>query len=110
MQVPVDTWPKSADRMLEVAGLLIAASHVVFLVLLVLWFGVNRPGTWKLFKARLGAAMRGRPMPERLPGGVQYETRIYRPTGPDLPKRGTPERKALMELSDARRRARGPQG
>lgn len=96
--------------MLEVAGLLIAASHIVFLVLLVLWFGVHRPGTWALFKARLHAAVRGLPMPNRLPGAPQYETRIYRPTGPDLPKRGTLERKALMELSDARRRARGQQG
>ena len=92
--------------MLEVAGLLIAGSHVVFLVLLVMWFGVRRPGSWALFVARLKAAARGQKLPEAMPGPV-YETRIYRPTGPGLPPRGTPERKALMALSDERQRTRG---
>jgi hypothetical protein len=53
----VDTWPKSADHLVEVAGLLMAVSHVIFLVLFVLWFGLNRPTSFKVFRMRMRAAL-----------------------------------------------------
>ncbi len=102
MQVPIDSWPKAADRMLEIAGLLLAASHVVFLVLIVLWFALRKPGSLRLFGARLRAASRGRPMPLEVPGPL-YETRVYAATGPDLPPRGSVERKAMISRMAARK-------
>ncbi len=53
----VDTWPKSADHLVEVAGLLMAVSHIVFLVLFVLWFGLNRPTSLKVFRLRMRTAI-----------------------------------------------------
>ncbi len=90
--------------MLEVVGLLLAASHVAFLVLIVLWFGLRKPGSLALFRARLRAALRGQPLPEQTPGPL-YETRVYRATGPELPRRGTLARKAIMQAADARKKA-----
>lgn len=53
--------------MLEVAGLLLATSHVVFLVLIVLWFAMKKPTSVKLFRLRLHAARHGLPLPQRVP-------------------------------------------
>ena len=106
MQVPVDSWPKSADRVLELAGLLLAASHVIFLILFVLWYGLRKPGSLALFRARLWAAVRGRPLPEA-PAGPRYDTQIFINTLPELPKRGTLARRAIVEAAEARKRAQG---
>jgi hypothetical protein len=46
---------------MEIVGLCLAASHVVFLLLLVSWFGLNKPQSWSQCKSRLRAAMHGRP-------------------------------------------------
>ncbi len=63
----IDTWPKANDHAIELAGLVIASSHVVFLVLMVLWFVLKKPTSVKLFRLRLRAALRGQPLPKRLP-------------------------------------------
>ncbi|RRA48798.1 hypothetical protein D1Y84_11395 [Acidipila sp. EB88] len=63
----VDTWPKSADHLVEVAGLLMASAHIVFLILIVLWFTVRKPTSFRLFRLRVAALLHGRPLPERLP-------------------------------------------
>ena len=102
MQVPIDTWPKSADRMLEVVGSVILVTHIIALFLLVLWFGLGKPSTLAEFRTRLKAAMRGQPLPERV-RGPKYETRIYMPTGPGLPPRGSMERKAMISRAEARK-------
>ena len=103
MQVAVDTWPKSADRMLEIAGLVLCASHVVFLALFVMWYGLRKPTTLKLFKARMKAALRGQPMPEEVPG-PKYRTEIYRTAaGWELPPRGSMARKAMQSRQAARK-------
>ena len=69
----VDTWPKSADHLVEVAGLLIVITHLIFLALFVLWFALHRPTSAALFRLRLGAALRGRPLPQRLPPPVRQQ-------------------------------------
>ncbi len=67
----VDTWPKSADHLVEVTGLLIVITHLIFLVLFVLWFALRRPTSVALFRLRLAAALQGKPMPRRLPPPVK---------------------------------------
>ena len=69
----IDTWPKSADHLVEVAGLVIMITHLIFLVLLVLWFSLNRPTSIALFRVRLAAVLRGRPMPHRLPPTIRQQ-------------------------------------
>ena len=102
MQVPIDTWPKSADRMLEVVGSVILATHIIALILLVWWFGVGKPSTVAEFWSRTKAALRGQPLPQKV-RGPKYETRIYMPTGPGLPPRGSMERKAMISRAEARK-------
>ena len=102
MQVPIDTWPKSADRMLEVVGSFILATHIIALILLVLWFGLGKPSSMSEFWERFKAGVRGQPLPQRKRGPV-YETRIYEPTGPRLPARGTMERKAMISRMEAKK-------
>jgi hypothetical protein len=63
----VDSWPESAERALRIAGLLFAASHVAFLVLLVVWFSLHKPTSMALFRFRLAAVLQGKPMPHHLP-------------------------------------------
>ena len=88
--------------MLEVVGSVILATHIIALILLVLWFGLRKPNSAAEFWSRFKAAMRGRPLPERVRAPL-YETRIYEPTGPRLPARGTMERKALINRMEARK-------
>ena len=90
--------------MLELVGLLLAASHVAFLILIVLWYGLRKPGSLSLFRARFWAALRGRPLPEGT-AGPRYDTQIFINTLPELPKRGTLARKAIMQAAESRRRA-----
>ncbi len=106
MQVPVDAWPKAADRVLELVGLVLAASHVACLILFVLWYGLRKPGSVPLFWARIKAALRGQPLPEGT-AGPRYDTQIFANTLPELPKRGTLARKAIIQAAEARKRALG---
>ncbi len=88
--------------MLEVVGSVILATHIIALILLVLWFGLGKPSTLGDFWARFKAGMQGRPLPQRKRGPM-YETRIYEPTGPRLPARGTMERKAMINRMEAKK-------
>ena len=45
---------------MEIVGLCLAASHVLFLLLLVTWFSLNKPESWSECKKRLRAAFRGK--------------------------------------------------
>ena len=65
MQGQIDTWPASADHLVEVAGLVMALSHIVALALIVLWFAMKKPTSLKLFRLRLRAAWNHKPLPER---------------------------------------------
>ncbi len=62
-----DVWIARDDTALAVAGVLFAASHIIFLVLIVLWFALKKPTSLALFRLRLGAALRGQPLPKQLP-------------------------------------------
>ena len=44
-----------------------ALSHIVFLVLIVLWFAMKKPTSIKLFRLRLRAAWNHKPLPDRVP-------------------------------------------
>ena len=88
--------------MLEVVGSVILATHIIALILLVLWFGLHKPSSLGEFWARLQAGMRGQPLPQRKRGPI-YETSIYEPTGPRLPARGTMERKAMISRMEAKK-------
>ena len=46
---------------MEIVGFCLAASHMLFLLLLVSWFGLNKPENWSDCKARLHTALRGKP-------------------------------------------------
>ncbi len=56
----VDTWPKSADRLVEIAGLLMVIAHIAFVVVFVLWFALNRPTSVRVFRKRMRAAIEKR--------------------------------------------------
>ncbi len=60
-------WIARDDTALAIAGVLFALSHIAFLVLIVLWFALRKPTSFALFRLRLMAAVKGRPLPERLP-------------------------------------------
>ena len=45
---------------LELIGLLLVTSHLVFFGLLVAWFGMGKPTSIAVFRKRLGTAVRRR--------------------------------------------------
>jgi hypothetical protein len=49
--------------LMEIVGLCLACSHLLFLVLLVTWFSLNKPESWAQFKTRLHTALRGKRKP-----------------------------------------------
>jgi hypothetical protein len=46
---------------MAIVGFCLAASHLLFLVLLVTWFSLNKPESWAQVKTRMRAALRGKP-------------------------------------------------
>ena len=54
-----DVWIARDDAALAIAGVLFALSHIVFLILIVLWFALKKPTSLALFRARMAAALRG---------------------------------------------------
>ncbi len=62
-----DVWIARDDAALAIAGVLFALSHIVFLILIVLWFALKKPTSLALFRARMAAALRGQKLPNRLP-------------------------------------------
>ena len=48
---------------METVGLLLAASHVLFVMLILAWFGLNKPNNLKLARVRMKAAVTGKPFP-----------------------------------------------
>jgi hypothetical protein len=42
---------------IEIIGVILATSHVLTVALIVLWFGLNKPKTFALFRQRFRAAM-----------------------------------------------------
>ena len=58
---------------MEVVGLCLAASHLVFLVLLVTWFSLDKPESWSQAKARMHAALHGK-QKRRVPGSSPTRT------------------------------------
>jgi hypothetical protein len=41
---------------MEIIGIILATSHVLTVALIVLWFGLNKPKTFAVFRQRLRAA------------------------------------------------------
>ena len=64
-----DIWIARDDQALAIAGVLLALSHLAFLVLIVSWFALRKPTSWGLYKYRLRAVLRREPIPDRLPPG-----------------------------------------
>ena len=62
-----DIWIARDDTALAIAGVLFAVSHIAFLILIVLWFALRKPTSFALFRLRLTAAIKGQPIPDRLP-------------------------------------------
>ncbi len=47
--------------LMEIVGFCLAASHLLFLGLLVTWFSLNKPESWAQVKTRMRAALRRKP-------------------------------------------------
>ncbi len=69
MEMRADVWIARDDEALAIAGVLLALSHLMFLVLIVSWFALHKPTSWALYKYRLRAVLRRQPIPDRLPPG-----------------------------------------
>jgi hypothetical protein len=60
--------------LMEIVGLCLACSHLLFLVLLVTWFSLNKPESWSQFKTRLHHALPGKHKPAS--GAALRRTRV----------------------------------